>query len=56
MQTAIKTHAPEMVYIIVPLLLAIAAVIIDYLGSPGRAVGIALLAYVTSAIGTILKV
>jgi hypothetical protein len=55
MQTAIKTHAPDMVYIIIPLILAIIAVIINFLGSPESAVGVALLAYSTSALGSILK-
>jgi hypothetical protein len=55
MQTAIKTRAPETMYIIVPLLLAMSAVVIDILGSPSSAVGVALLAYSTSALGSILK-
>ena len=56
MQVAIKTHAPDPVYIFVPLALAIVAVIVDFLGSPGMAVGIALLAYVTSALGSLVKI
>jgi hypothetical protein len=56
MQVAIKTHAPDPMYILVPLALAIAAVIVDFLGSPGAAVGVALLAYVTSALGTLVKI
>ena len=56
MQAAIKTHAPGAVYILVPLALAIAAVIIDFLGSAGTAVGVALLAYVTSALGSLVKI
>jgi hypothetical protein len=56
MQVAIKTHAPDPVYILVPLALAVAAVIVDFLGSPGTAVGVALLAYVTSALGTLIKI
>jgi hypothetical protein len=56
MQVAIKTHAPDPVYILVPLALAVAAVIVDFLGSPGTAVGIALLAYVTSALGSLVKI
>jgi hypothetical protein len=55
MQTAIKTRAPETVYIVVPLILALCAVIIDFLGSPNSAVGVALLAYTTSALGSVLK-
>jgi len=56
MQTAIKTHAPDPLYILVPLALAIVAVVIDFLGSAGTAVGVALLAYVTSALGTLVKI
>ena len=56
MQVAIKTHAPDPVYILVPLALAIVAVIIDLLGSAGTAVGVALLAYVTSALGNFVKI
>jgi hypothetical protein len=56
MQVAMKTHAPDPVYILVPLGLAIVAVIVDYLGSAGTAVGIALLAYVTSALGSLVKI
>jgi hypothetical protein len=56
MQIAIKTHAPGPVYILVPLALAIAAVIVAFLGSAGTAVGVALLAYVTSALGTLVKI
>jgi hypothetical protein len=56
MQAAIKTHAPDPVYVFVPLGLAIVAVIIDFLGSAGAAVGIALLAYVTSALGSLVKI
>jgi hypothetical protein len=55
MQAAIKTHAPDPVYIFVPLALAVVAVIIAFLGSAQTAVGIALLAYVTSALGTLVK-
>jgi uncharacterized membrane protein YtjA (UPF0391 family) len=55
MQTAITTRAPELVYIIIPLILAIVAVIILFLGSPGSAAGVALLAYTTSALGSLLK-
>jgi hypothetical protein len=56
MQVAIKTHAPDPVYVFVPLGLAIVAAIVDFLGSSGTAVGIALLAYVTSALGTLVKI
>jgi hypothetical protein len=56
MQVAIKTHAPGPVYILFPLALAIAAVIVAFLGSPGAAVGIALLAYATSALGSLVKI
>jgi hypothetical protein len=56
MQIAIKTHAPGSVYVLVPLALAVAAVIIDFLGSAGTAVGVALLAYVTSALGNFVKI
>ena len=56
MQVAIKTHAPDPVYILVPLALAAAAVVIAFLGSPGTAVGVALLAYVASALGTLVKI
>jgi hypothetical protein len=56
MQVAIKTHVPGPVYILVPLGLAIAAVIVDFLGSADTAVGIALLAYVTSALGSLVKI
>jgi len=56
MQVAIKTHAPEPVYILVPLALAIVAVIIAFLGSAETAVGVALLAYVTSALGCLIKI
>jgi hypothetical protein len=55
MQIAIKTHAPGSVYVLVPLALAVAAVIIYLLGSAGPAVGVALLAYVTSALGSLVK-
>jgi hypothetical protein len=56
MQVAIKTHVPGPVYVLVPLALAIAAVIIYFLGSAESAVGIALLAYVTSALGSLVKI
>ena len=52
---AITTYAPEAVYIIVPLFLALFAVIIFSLGSPEQAVGLALLAYTTSALGSLVK-
>ena len=55
MQTAITTRAPERVYILVPLFLAICALIIDFFGSPEQAFGVALLAYSTSALGSVLK-
>jgi hypothetical protein len=55
MQAAIKTHAPDPVYILVPLALAVVALIITFLGSAQTGVGIALLAYVTSALGTLVK-
>jgi len=56
MQVAIKTHAPEPVYILFPLALAVVAVIIAFLGSAETAVGVALLAYVTSALGSLVKI
>jgi hypothetical protein len=55
MQTAIERHAPDTVYVVFPLVLAILAVVIDFLGEPGSAVGVALLAYATSALGPLLK-
>jgi hypothetical protein len=55
MQTAIKTHAPEQTYILVSLALAIAAVVINFLGSPESAVGVALLAWVASMLGNVVK-
>jgi hypothetical protein len=56
MQVAIKTHAPEPVYILFPLALAVVSVIIAFLGSAEMAVGVALLAYVTSALGSLVKI
>jgi hypothetical protein len=56
MQTAIKTHAPEQTYIFVSMAVAIAAVVINFLGSPGTAVGVALLAWVTSMLGNVVKI
>jgi hypothetical protein len=56
MQVAIKTHAPDPVYILVPLALALVAGVIAVLGSAGTAVGIALLAYATSALGSLVKI
>ena len=55
MQAAIKTHAPEQMYVLVSLVLATAAVIINFLGSPDEAVGVALLAWVTSMLGNVVK-
>jgi hypothetical protein len=55
MQTAIKTHAPEQMYVLVSLFLAIAAVAINFLGSAETAVGVALLAWVTSMLGNVVK-
>jgi hypothetical protein len=56
MQTAIKTHAPEQTYIFVSMAVAIAAVVINFLGSPETAVGVALLAWVTSMLGNVVKI
>ena len=56
MQKAIKTHAPEQPYIFVSLAVAMAAIVIDFLGSPARAVGVALLAYVISMLGILVKI
>ena len=56
MQTAIKTHAPEQPYVFASLALAIAAVVINFLGSPETAVGVALLAWVTSMLGNLVKI
>jgi hypothetical protein len=56
MQTAIKTHAPDQMYILVSLAVAIAAVVINFLGSPETAVGVALLAWVTSMLGNVVKI
>jgi uncharacterized membrane protein YtjA (UPF0391 family) len=56
MQAAtIRTHAPEQRYVLVSLVLAIAAIVIDFSGSPDTAVGVALLAYVTSMLGILVK-
>jgi hypothetical protein len=55
MQTAIKTHAPEQMYILVSIAVAIAAVVISFLGSPQAAVGIALAAWMTSTLGHVVK-
>jgi hypothetical protein len=56
MQVAIKTHAPEQMYVVVSLVLAIAAAVINFLGSPDEAVGVALLAWVTSMLGNVVKI
>ena len=56
MQTAIKTYAPEQPYIFVSLAVAVAAVVINFLGSPEEAVGVALLAWVTSMLGNVVKI
>jgi hypothetical protein len=53
---AITTYAPEAVYLIVPLFLALFAVIISSLGSPEQAAGVALLAYTTSALGSLVTI
>jgi hypothetical protein len=55
MQTTIKTHAPEQIYVLVSLVLAIATVAINFLGSAETAVGVALLAWVTSMLGNVVK-
>jgi hypothetical protein len=55
MQTAIKTYAPEQIYVLVSLVLAIAAVAINFLGSAETAAGVALLAWVTSMLGNVVK-
>jgi uncharacterized membrane protein YtjA (UPF0391 family) len=56
MQAAtIRTHAPEQMYVLVSLVVAIAAIVIDFSGSPDTAVGVALLAYVTSMLGILVK-
>jgi len=56
MQTAIKTYAPEQTYIFASIAVAIAAVVINFLGSPEEAVGVALLAWVTSMLGNVVKI
>jgi len=56
MQTTIRTHAPEQMYILVSLVVAIAAIVIDFLGSLGTAVGVALLAWVVSMLGNVVKI
>jgi hypothetical protein len=56
MQTAIKTYAPEQTYIFASIAVAIAAVVINFLGSPETAVGVALLAWVTSMLGNLVKI
>ena len=56
MQKAIKTHAPEQMYVLVSIAVAMAAIVIDFLGSPARAVGVALLAWVISMLGTLVKI
>jgi hypothetical protein len=56
MQRAIQTHAPEQMYIFVSMAMAIAAVVINFLGSPETAVGVALLAWVISMLGTVVKI
>jgi hypothetical protein len=55
MQTAIKTHAPDKTYILISMVVAISAAVINFLGSPETAVGVALLAWVTSMLGFLVK-
>jgi hypothetical protein len=51
----VGTHAPEQRYILISMAVAIAAVVINFLGSPETAVGVALLAWATSALGNVVK-
>jgi hypothetical protein len=55
MRAAIERHAPDTWYLVVPAVLAILAVIAYFLGSAGTAVSVALLAYATSAFGSLVK-
>ncbi len=55
MQAAVERRAPDTLYLVVPAALAVLAVIGEIVGSAGSAVWIALLAYATSAFGSLVK-
>ena len=55
MHATIERHTPDMLYILVPLSLAMLGVIAYFVGSRDLGMGLALLAYSTSALGSLLK-
>jgi hypothetical protein len=55
MRVAIERHTPDTLYLLVPLILAMLGVIAYSLGSAEMGMGLALLAYSTSALGGLLK-
>ncbi len=56
MRARVERKAPDTVYLVVPLCLALCAVIAYIIGSTQEAVWMALLAYSTSAFGSLVKV
>jgi hypothetical protein len=55
MHATIERHTPDMLYILAPLTLAMLGAIAFLIGSQEFGMGLALLAYTTAALGTILK-
>jgi hypothetical protein len=56
MRATVERKAPDTVYLVVPLCLAICAVISYFIGSTENAVWMALMAYSTSAFGSLVKI
>jgi hypothetical protein len=55
MRAAIERHSPDTLYILAPLSLAMLGVVAYFFGATGMGMGLALLAYSTSALGSLLK-